>query len=368
MTAMRKHTILYTTPYGNMFGGGQWSLYHFIKRLDKNIYHPILLCPEEGELAKLMAGAGADIVFLKIGRMRHLNLLTIWKLISIIKERKICLVHTDSLAETLYAGIAARVAGIPLVWHIRVSDREWLLDRILSLLPKKMILVANALKTRFEWLEGTHKMVTIYNGIDIKEFDSFPSSCIRQEFGINESTVLLACIGRIEERKGQEYLIAAVRYIDNAKLLLVGTGEDAYLKHIKTLCDEYKISDRVIFTGYRNDIPSVLREVDIFVFPVISGEGFSRAILEAMVAAKPVIASDDAGNPEAVTDGITGYIVPRRNSMLLAERIKELVNSKERRNQMGLAGRGKVEERFRIEKDVACTEALYRTLITGEQI
>jgi glycosyltransferase involved in cell wall biosynthesis len=354
------YNILYTTSFSDMAGGGQWSLYYLVKHLNKDIFHPIVLCPEEGDLAEKMRAAGADMIFLRMGRIRHLNLFAVWKLTSIIKKQKINLVHTDSSTETFYAGIAARIMGIPIIWHIRVSEHECFLDRILSLLSTRLILVAEALSSRFKWLKNTQKMVVVYNGIDIEEFDTFrKSSFIREEFNIKKDTILLGFIGRIEKRKGPEYLISAMKNVDNAKLILVGKGKEGYLKRVKKLCEKSGVLKRVINAGYRKDIPSILKEIDIIVFPTISGEGFSRVILEAMAAAKPVIATDDAGNKEAVLNGITGYIVPAKDTIALGIKINELTAGKEKREQMGSSGRQRVEEMFTMERNIRKIEKLY---------
>jgi glycosyltransferase involved in cell wall biosynthesis len=361
----KAYNVLYTTAFSNMAGGGQWSLYYLIKHLNKKVYHPVVLCPDEGELAQNMRNIGADVIFLNIGRIRHLNLNTIRRLSYIIKNKNISLIHTDSTTETFYAGLAARVIGIPLIWHIRVSDGELLLDRLLSALSTKLILVANALRTRFKWLDE-EKARTIYNGIDLEEFDSLTAPpSIRDKFNIEKDKVLLLCSGRIEERKGQEYLISAMMHVNNAKLILAGRADETYLKRIKKMCDQLKVSDRVVFTGHRNDIPALLREIDIFVFPVISGEGFSRAILEAMAAGKPVIATDDAGNPEAVIDGATGYIVRTKDTAILTDKINELILNKEKRGSMGMAGRKRVEKMFPIERYIRGIEKLYNEILSS---
>ncbi|MBI5233961.1 MAG: glycosyltransferase [Deltaproteobacteria bacterium] len=339
-------------------------MYYLIKHLNKDLFHPIVLCPGDGELAEKMRSAGAEVLFLNLGRIRHMNLLVIVKLVSIIKEYSVNIVHSDSTTETFYASIAAKLTATPLVWHIRVSEGAGMLDRLLSALASKLVLVAKALSSRFKWLEGGSKLAVAHNAIDLREFDSFPASpSIREELGIGSSEVLLACTGRIEERKGQAHLIEAMKNIDNAKLVLFGRGEEKYLEHIKSLCEKYKVSDRIFFGGHRKDVPSILKEIDIFVFPVIYGEGFSRAILEAMAASIPVIASDDAGNPEAVIDGVTGHIVPAGDSIALSAKIKELVADKEKRGQMGRAGRKRVEDLFTIEVNVKKIEGIYLELL-----
>ncbi|MCJ7546617.1 MAG: glycosyltransferase family 4 protein [Deltaproteobacteria bacterium] len=360
----KKYNILYTTSFGHMMGGGQWSLYYLIKHLNKDKFLPIVLCPDEGELAEKMRGAGAEVICLDVGRIRYLNPLIVSKFVSIMKDKQISLVHTDSSTETWYAGIAARMLRIPLVWHIRVSEREWFIDWVLSLLSTKMILVAGAINRRFSRLRNSQKMIVIYNGIDLEDFDNFSStSSIREEFNISNETVLLGCIGRIEKRKGQEALASAMRYLDNARLILLGTGEKKYINDIKMLCNKRGISDRVIFAGARDDIPSILREIDILVFPSISGEGFPRVILEAMAAGRPVVATDDAGNPEAVEDDLTGYIIPAGNISAIVAKITELIADTKKRRAMGQAGRKRVEEFFPIQKNVKNIQSVYLDIL-----
>jgi glycosyltransferase involved in cell wall biosynthesis len=344
---MEKKNILYTTSFSTLNGGGQWSLYYLIKHLNKDRFHPVILCPAPGEFAEKMKSIGAEVLFLKTGRIRNLNPVTVKKFISIIRERDIALIHTDSSTETLYAGIAAKIMKVPLIWHIRARDGEWLLDRILTSLSTRMILVADALRARFQRIDH-QQSPTIYNGIDLEEFDSFaPSPSVRDEFSIPEDAVLLACIGRIEEKKGQEYLISAMKHAANAKLLLAGRADETYLKRLRGLCEELGISDRVIFAGQRNDIPALLRSVDLLILPSLT-EAFSRVILEAMAAAKPVIATDTGGNAEAVIDGETGFLVPIKDTSALADKISNLINNKEKRDSMGSAGRKRLEEKFDI--------------------
>lgn len=358
--------ILYTTSFSNMAGGGQWSLYYLIKHLNREVFHPFVLCPEEGELAQKMREIGADIIPFNTGKMRHLNPYTIKRLSSIIRDKNISLIHTDSTTETFYAGIAARINKTPLIWHIRASQGEWFLDRFLSALSTKLILVADALRTRFKWLDAG-KAPTIYNGIDLEEFDAFIThSSIREEFNIDNNAVLFGCIGRIEELKGQEYLISAMKNIKNAKLILAGRADDAYSKHIKKMCEELNVSDRVLFAGHRDDIPSFLKSIDIIVLPSLT-EAFSRVILEAMAASKPVIATDTGGNTEAVIDGTTGYIVLIKDTAGLAEKIDDLIKNKEKKGYMGAAGRKRVEEKYDIKNIVRQIEEVYFDILQSKK-
>jgi glycosyltransferase involved in cell wall biosynthesis len=360
MIDKRKYNILYTTSFASMMGGGQWSLYYLVKHLDKSTFHPIVLSPAEEELAVKIRKTDAEVFFFNVGRIRHLNPLIIKKFISLIHERQIAIIHTDSTTETFYAGIAAMIMRIPLIWHIRVSDGGWFLDGILSMLSSKLILVADAVRRRFPWLKNSHKMVVIHNGIDLEAFDNFPLSfSIREKFNIDKDTVLLGCIGRVEKRKGQEDLISTMRQINDAKLILIGSGEERYIKAMRLLCNDLGIADRVIFAGFLDYVPAALKEIDILVFPTLHGEGFPRVILEAMAAGIPVVATDDGGNPEAVEDEQTGYIVPPGDVNTLVEKISLLARDRRKREAMGLAGRARVERLFTIQKNVAQIQDIY---------
>ncbi len=356
------HNVLYTTSFETMAGGGQWSLYYLIKHLDRERFHPIVLCPGEGELAERMKEAGAEVVSLRIGRIRHLNPLVVWRLLSFIKENSIDLIHTDSTTETFYCGIVARIRGTPLVWHIRVDEGGWFLYRVLSMLATRIIVVSQALRRGFPWLRSNHRLSIVYNAIDLEDFDSSSTSSIRKELKIKGDEMLIASIGRIEEKKGHGILISAMKDIKDARLIMIGRGEADYINRLKALSESYGVSDRVFFMGYREDIPSILKEIDILVVTSFT-EGFSRAILEAMAAGKPVIATDVGGNREAVVDGVTGYIVPPGDSDALVSRIRDLIKDPEKRERMGRAGRDRVEQEFTMEKNVKKVERLYRELL-----
>jgi glycosyltransferase involved in cell wall biosynthesis len=347
-----------------MMGGGQWSLYYLVKYLNKELFRPVVLCPEEGDFAERVRSAGAEAIFFDVGRMRNMNLCKVRQIASIIRDRRISIVHTDSTTETLYAGIAARLTHVPLVWHIRATDRERLLDRLLSSIATRLILVANILEPKFGWLQESHKLSIIHNGVALGEFDASPAiPSLREEFGIDTDTALIGCVGRISEGKGQEYLIQAMRTVERANLILIGGGDKDYMRKIEGLCEESGMTSRTIFTGYREDIYRIVKCLDIAVSPTLE-EAFSRVILESMAAGKPVIATDVGGNPEAVQDGITGYLVPPRDPSALCARINELVNNKEKREKMGLAGRKRVEQCFTIEQHVRSVELLYEDMLS----
>ncbi|MBI5682464.1 MAG: glycosyltransferase family 4 protein [Deltaproteobacteria bacterium] len=367
-TNNRRFNILYFSSFGGMKGGGQRSLYYLVAGLNKNIFNPIVVCPDEGELVDSLKEIGIETMVIPSKRFRHLSIVFIIKLLRLFKEKNIAIVHTDAVADTFYAGIAALFYRIPLIWHIRVSSSMFM-DRFLSLLSTRFILVAKALENRFYWLKSTNKLVTIHNGISVEEFDRFPITNIRDEFKIDTGSIVIGCIGRIEEMKGQEYLIKAMSKVVEARrdirVLLVGEADKKYKEYIMDLIETYRLNNYFSFTGYRKDTLGILNGVDILVSSSSFAEGLSRVILEAMAAGKPVIATDVGGARETITDGINGLVVPPKDEKALSSAILNILNNSEKRQEIGIAGRHIVERDFSIRNNIEKTERLYLEILNA---
>jgi glycosyltransferase involved in cell wall biosynthesis len=366
-----RHNILYFSSFGSMKGGGQRSLFYLVSGLDRSVFNPTVVCPEEGELVEKLNKIGVDTIVMPYKRFRNLSIGFIRKLLKLFREKDISLVHTDDPTQSFYAGIAALMYGIPLVWHVRVSNRNMLLDRLVPPLCARLILVADALKDRFYWLKATGKLKTIHNCINLEEFDSFPPADIRKELGIKNDIMLVGCIGRIEEMKGQINLARAVKIVsretDKFKVLLVGEADPVYHKELKQLIEKLEIERFFTYTGYRKDTYSIIKGVDLMVLSSKFGEGLSRVVLEGMAASKPVITTDIGGNREAVIDGVTGYVVPPEDEKELAGALLKILEDRERRKSMGTTGRKRVESLFSIENNIRETEKLYYEVIRGRK-
>ena len=362
-----KHNILYFSSFGSMKGGGQRSLYYIVSGLDRDIFNPIVVCPAEEELVINLQKIGIETVVFPFKRFRQLSISFILKLLRLLRDKKISIVHTDDPTQSFYAGIAAKLYGIPLIWHVRVSSSNFLMDRLIPYLCSKLILVADSLRDRFYWLESTGKLITVHNAIDIEEFDSIAPVSIREETGIPRNVVLIGCIGRIEEMKGQIYLAEAVgkinREADNFKILLIGAKDSKYYKKLDKLIKELELEKFFVCTGYRNDTLGIVKNIDLLVLPSSFGEGLSRVILEAMAAGKPVIATDVGGNKEAVIDGVNGRVVPPGDSEALSHAILDMLKSPANMKEMGANGRRKVAMDFSINDNIRKIEDTYNMLL-----
>ena len=208
-----------------------------------------------------------------------------------------------------------------------------------------IITVSNANKERLTALGLPEDMISVIpNGIELSMFNNTIST-----LRVHEAGIQIVWVGRMVEVKGLVYLFSAMRIIvsdyPNSKLTLIGDGP---LKNkLEWLAGEMSLTENITFIGYVKNtaVPQYLKEADIFVLPSLS-EGFPVVIPEAMAAGKPIVASNVGGIPDAVTEGVTGFLVAPENAELLAEKIIYLIEHPEVRVSMGKAGRKKVEERF----------------------
>ena len=374
---MRKYNLLFTTISGEMLGGGQRSLLLILERLNKKRFKPFLICPSGGDLIEKAKKLGVETAIIKMGTLKRLNFfyipVTVWKLKRFIKQKNIDLIHTDAPRQTFYTGIAARLAGKPIIWHVRVSDpEENVYNKFLLTLSSKVIAVSKAVRERLEEVAPrSDKFVVIYNGVDLTEFNQqLADKRFKEEFEIEDDWILVGTVGQLTRGKGQDIFLRAAAQVSklfpNVKFIIVGDGNEDYRKKLEDLSKELRIAEKVIFAGFREEIPQIMSSLDIVVLSSTHLEGFSRIILEGMASSKPVIATRVGGNPEAVKDGKTGILVSPGDPQRLAKAILELVKNENKRFQLGIAGRRRSEKLFNIEKNIAQIEKLYEELLCGD--
>ena len=199
-------------------------------------------------------------------------------------------------------------------------------------------------------------------GVDINRFAS-ATALGRQELGLQRDGIVLGTVCRlVEPKKGLRVLLEALAQLKGDEriplfqLLLVGDGPARSM--LEYLRDHLGLSRQVVFTGLRRDLPRIFSAVDVFVLPS-RYEGFGIAILEAMAAGKPVIATTVGGIPEFVRTGESGLLVSPDDSAALATAIGTLLSDPARAEAMGRNGRGHVQKLYSIESVVKRHEDLY---------
>jgi glycosyltransferase involved in cell wall biosynthesis len=210
------------------------------------------------------------------------------------------------------------------------------------------------------------KPIVIPNAIDPSKFNpKGVGDYVRKKHDLNDSKMILY-VGRLKYHKGLEYLIESAQYTEaDVKYVLVGGGE--FKQRLKSLTNEKKLNDRIIFAGEvaNSELPQYYSACDIFVLPSVSRlEAFGIVGLEAMASAKPVIISDIPGVREVIEEGVCGLLSEPMNPKDLGSKITQLLSDPGLMRKMGEAGRKKVLEEFTWDKVVLQTEKAYEDILS----
>jgi glycosyltransferase involved in cell wall biosynthesis len=278
-----------------------------------------------------------------------------------------------------WANIAARLIGwlvpssrIISSYHDEVVPEGLLnrvIDRVTMKWTKYIVCCSEAVHRSVEQRIGGMKnqFVVIPFGVDTERFRE-PRGISGGMIALQNGLPVIGTVCRlVEPKKGLKYLLEAVAQLEQeagkpvCQVLLVGEGPAE--QSLRTLSERLGISPRVAFVGVRRDIPEVLSLMNIFVLPSLY-EGFGIAILEAMAAGKPVIATTVGGIPEFVVPGQSGLLVPPGDASALARAIKQLLDEPEKARAMGRQGQEHVKTHYSIESVVRQHEQLYEFCLT----
>lgn len=187
----------------------------------------------------------------------------------------------------------------------------------------------------------------------------------RKEFSVGDNEFLITSVGRLEKNKNVENMIKAIaKTNNNIKLLLCGDGEQT--DDMKKLAKELNVENRVIFAGFRNDIPEILKSSDAYML-ISYREGLSRSLMEAMAAGLPCIASNIRGNVDLIEDGVGGYLVDPDDVDGISIAINKIAKDINLRNRMGQVNLGKVEL-CSIENVKKQMNEIYRSILDCSKI
>jgi len=301
-----------------------------------------------------------------------------WRLVRTLRRLRPDIVHSNT-ATVLSGAVAARIAGVPHVWHIREIFSEfpgaWPYHRwLIGVCSAKIICISDAVSKQFEGSSAKKKVEIIYDGIPPDEYAPQPPERVREfrsQFNIGPDALVAAVVGRIKfGRKGQETFVrAAARIADrvpNAVFLIVGApfpGNEDHAARLKALVDELEIADRVVFTGEIEDMRVVYSAIDLLVLSSGLPEPFGLVLIEAMSFGKPVIGTAHGGAPEIIENGRCGYLVPPNSPEKMAEAMQRVLGDRELSVTLGNNGRRRFLELFRFETFHRNVQALYSTVL-----
>lgn len=344
--------ILLVFPVAEL-GGAERVFMALVQHLDRRRFEPVAWFLRPGPLVEQVRALGAKVVLQAITRLSDPR--NLWRTVAwgrrLIEVERISLVFSSLGYGHLYGGLAAWRAGVKAIWwqHGLASPMNWI-DRMASRIPSALIITSSqaAARAQAEAFGGHGRVEVIYPGVEVASDAPDPAWArlsVRREFGLAPDSVLIACVSRLQPGKGQIVLLRAASEMlwrfPQVKILLVG-GEmfgmnPGYERRLKRLTRELGIEDRVVFTGFRQDIARLLAAIDIFVHPATAPESFGLSVVEAMAAGKPVIVTDVGGPRETVVDGQTGLIVPPHDERRLREAMITLLENPQLGQSLGRA-------------------------------
>jgi glycosyltransferase involved in cell wall biosynthesis len=362
------HVLLVVDQFPKSLGGGERIVLRLAALLPQYGYRvSILTFLVHPESSVLTAPPPCPIYILPLRRTYDFTAFrAALELRRFIRQRKIQIVQTFFESSDIWAGFVVKtLSNVRLVWSRRDmgilrSTKHTLSYRLMAGAPDRVFAVSEQVRRHCIEVDRVNpaRVETIYNGLDLG--GSVKAAKTSGEF-------LITTVGNVRHVKGHDVFIkaaaAVVQRFPQVFFSIAGEVlEPEYFAELQGMVRDLKLSERFHFVGGVANVPEHLSSADIFVLPSRS-EGFSNAIIEAMAASLPVVATDVGGNAEAVKDGVSGFVVPPEDSAALAEAICRLLDDPSQARRMGTEGKTLVAEKFTTSAMMGRIRAAYAKLL-----
>jgi sugar transferase (PEP-CTERM/EpsH1 system associated) len=347
-----------------------------VNRLDPARFAPTICClgfRREETLSVFDARIGVHELRKTVGR----DLGVVPRLAALMRRERVDIVHSHNWQTFFYSVAAATLAGIPLRVHghhgreaAAPPARQVRLSRWLARRVSRLVAVSGDLGRELieEWGVPVERVSVIPNGVDLDGFaQPGPVEELREALGLAPEHRVIITVGGLRPVKDYPTLIRAFARVHaerpESRLVIVGGERGGGTQgELEALAGSLGVRGAVVFPGVRQDIPRLLALADVYVNSSVF-EGMSNTILEAMAAARPVVATAVGGNPELVRDGVTGYLAPPGDPAPLATRLLEVLSDPSLAKALGAAGRALVESGHAMGRMVTAYEDCYEDLV-----
>ncbi|HGE69618.1 TPA: glycosyltransferase family 1 protein [Candidatus Poribacteria bacterium] len=374
-------------------GGASINSILLTSGLDKGRFESILVTgiigEGEGDMSYLAEQYGVNpIIIPELGREISWknDFTTLWKLIRFIKKEKPDIVHTHTAKAGTLGRISAILAGVPCKVHTfhghvlhsyfgPIKTKFFIfVERILAKFTDKIIVIS---PLQFKELcydikiAKPNKFAIIPLGFDLTQFlnAEIHKGELRRELNIPEDILLVGIVGRLTAIKNHVMFLKSAKKVSeriaNVKFVIVGGGE--LESEMRELAISLEIQDKVIFLGWRYDMPTIYADIDLVVLSSLN-EGTPVTLIEAMASGKAVVSTAVGGVPDIVLDGQTGILVPSGDEEKFADAIVDLLEDAEKRKQFGKRGREFVSANYTKERLCADIEHLYLDLLFAQKM
>lgn len=359
--------VLHVESGMHLYGGAKQVVF-ITQGLSKKGVENLLVCPEGSGIAGAAKGH-AEVIECKM--RGDLDIPFVFKLMGIIKDKKPDIVHLHSRrGADILGGIAAKLSGVPCILSRRVDNPEnrvavalkyRLFDRIITISQGiKEVLVSEGVEPS--------KIRCVRSAVDTGSYErEYDKGAFRREFGFEEDSFVIGVIAQLIERKGHRFLLniapKLLKRHPNLKILFFGKGplRDELEKQI----EKRGLLESVYLAGFRDDMSEIIGCLDMVVHPALM-EGLGVSLLQASSAGVPIVAFRAGGIPEAVREGVNGFLVEPKDEEALFLKIDALLEDKALRAKISENARKFAKEEFGIDAMVEGNLAVYREILTQE--
>jgi glycosyltransferase involved in cell wall biosynthesis len=357
-------------------GGAERMLLGVLRNLDHASFESVVCCIQErGELAAEVEALGVPVICLGFMSRGGHDRRVVPALRRLVRDQQINVMHTHLYHANLYGRLAAIKEGVPVIAsvHNTYSRTKWhrrLLNRFLA--RRTYAITAGSVEVERDLIEidgiPPEKVLRLSNCIDLARVSTaLPVADAKARFGFNPQDSVIGTVGRAEEQKGQIFLIEAFARVrampgkESMKLLVVGDGR--LLPRLKDDAVRLGVAEHCRFPGNIALLADVYRAMDLFVLPSL-WEGLSLALLEAMAAEVPVIATDVGGSREVLGEDQFGVVIPSKSAGAIANAVNRVFADPAAAAIRASAGAEHVSANFSVKSLAARLSALYVSAVS----
>jgi glycosyltransferase involved in cell wall biosynthesis len=359
-------------------GGAEHCLTHLASKLDPNIFEVTVICPKQGPLSSYLKSHGIHVIPMDINYFSRQQgvfgffkyLISLLKLYFILKKIDVNILHCNSYIAAHWGIPLSYFMSVRIICHIRDINYSKFTSLLIRYSYSRIEFISVSMATKQEVINSLgvpdSQIGIIYDGEDTEIYHpNIQSSIFDTEFAAYKHRLKIGIIGRIIEWKRHIDVIEAAKMLmERIDLHIFIVGElwgdpDAdFWKKLQSRILILGLSNRLTFTGFRENIPEIMAGLDIIIVPS-ENEPFGMVTIQSMAMGKPVIGTLSGGTTEIIQDGINGLLVPVKCPEALAHAIETLAYNKEYAAYLGHCARNRVIEAFSLENYVQQIQKLY---------
>lgn len=386
--------VLIVDHHQDLAGGGEVVLLRLLPTFDRERFNVTVTCVPGGTLADRIESLGGRLLPLRVNpKTISTNIIQessnldafrymlkgSGEFVSLtgqirrqLKRESIDLIYTNSLKSCVLAALAALGTKAVVVHHMHdiCNPDAFNLPMLLTLKwalrhgVESIVSISNAVTDSLVNIGVPRgKVHTIHNGVDPGDYPLVSTREAKKQLGLDPDVPVVGHVARLMRWKGQDFFLRAASQVKrDARFVVVGGlfwEEPDYEKELRRIVEDGGLQDRVVFLGHRDDIPGVMRALDILAHTSTKPEPFGLAIIEAMASEKPVVAFNNGGIPEIVEDGKTGVLTHPLDEEQFARALDRLLSEPQRAMEMGKEGRRRVERLFTLKRQSEQIQACF---------